>query len=229
MTLPAASQDGFSVFQAMLIVHVSGGGVGLVAGFLAVAAPKGGVLHRRAGTVFVVAMMTMAAFGLALATYRGQSLNMLAAAFTLYLVASAWLTVRRRRAQAGWAELLGCFYALGVAAFAAAVAAGAGASEPEPAGLVFGGLAALAAVLDVRVILRRGVAGVSRLSRHLWRMCAALFVASGSFFLGQMDEIPAALSGPHLFVLAFAPLGALGFWLVRVRFTRPAKSVPVAL
>jgi uncharacterized membrane protein len=228
MTLPAASQDGFSVLQAILIVHVSGGGVGLVAGFLAVAAPKGGVLHRRAGTVFVVAMVTMAAFGLAVAASRGQPLNILAAAFTLYLVASAWLTVRSRRGEAGWAERFGCLYASGVAAFAAAVATGAGAGEPEPAASVFGAVAALAAVLDLRVILRRGVSGVSRLSRHLWRMCAALFVASGSFFLGQMDEIPAALSGPHLFVLAFAPLVALVFWLVRVRFTRSAKSVPVA-
>ena len=41
-----------------------------------------------------------------------------------------------------------------------------------------------------------------------------------------MDEIPQALRGPHLFVLAFAPLAALLFWMIRVRLTRAFKSVP---
>ena len=86
------------------------------------------------------------------------------------------------------------------------------------------GMAAAAA--DLNMILRRGLSGPARIARHLWRMCTALFIASGSFFLGQMDEIPQALRGPHLFVLAFAPLAALLFWMIRVRLTRAFKSVP---
>ena len=65
------------------------------------------------------------------------------------------------------------------------------------------------------------VAGRARLARHLWRMCLALFVAAGSFFFGQADEIPQALRGPHLMIPPFAALGALAFWMVRVRF--PAR------
>ena len=59
-------------------------------------------------------------------------------------------------------------------------------------------------------------------------MCAALFVAAGSFFLGQMDRIPQALHGPHLFVLALAPLAALAFWMFRSRARRRARPVPAA-
>src|SRR6185436_14086230 len=36
---------------------------------------------------------------------------------------------------------------------------------------VFGGVALLAAALDLRMITRGGVVGAQRLARHLWRMC----------------------------------------------------------
>lgn len=229
MTLPVASPDGLPFLQAALILHISGGAVGLVSGFLAVAAPKGRPLHRKAGTVFVVAMLVMAVFAVIVAVNRGQSLNILAGSFTLYMVASAWLTVRRRNGRIGRAEAFGCLYAFGVAATAAFFASRDAGPDgvPDQAVWILGGVAAFAATLDLKVIIARGVAGASRISRHLWRMCAALFIASGSFFLGQMDEIPQALRGPHLIVLALAPLAALLFWMVRVRFIRAAKSVPV--
>lgn len=229
MTLPVASPDGLSLLQVALIVHVSGGAVGLISGFVAVVAPKGRPVHRKAGAVFVVAMMIMAAFAVIVAANRGQSLNILAGLFTLYMVTSAWLTVRRRAGEVGRAEAIGCLYAFGVAAMAAFFASRGSSPEgvPVQAAWIFGGVAVLAAALDLKVILRRGVAGASRTSRHLWRMCTALFIASGSFFLGQMDVIPQAFRGPHLVILALAPLAALLFWMVRVRLARIAKSVPV--
>lgn len=60
----------------------------------------------------------------------------------------------------------------------------------------------------------------ARLARHLWRMCLALFIAAGSFFVGQADEIPQALRGPHLMVPPLAALALMAFWLVRVRQAR---------
>jgi hypothetical protein len=50
---------------------------------------------------------------------------------------------------------------------------------------VFGVVALLASLGDIRMILSRGLQGRHRLVRHLWRMCFSLFIASGSFFLGQ--------------------------------------------
>ncbi len=52
-------------------------------------------------------------------------------------------------------------------------------------------------------------------------MCFALFIASGSFFLGQAQVIPEPLrSMPLLAVLSVAPLVAMGYWVRRVRTRR---------
>ena len=74
----------------------------MAAGLVAVCARKGGRLHRSAGDVFVVAMVVMAVFAAVLGVLRpGQVINVFIAAFTPYLVATAWLTARRRETAAG--------------------------------------------------------------------------------------------------------------------------------
>ena len=56
------------------------------------------------------------------------------------------------------------------------------------------------------------------MARHLWRMCFGLFVATGSFFLGQMKFITEPVRiVPVLLVLAFAPILFLFYWMWRVR------------
>ena len=58
-------------------------------------------------------------------------------------------------------------------------------------------------------------------SPQLWRMCFAFFIATGFFFIGQQDILPAAVRGsPLLFVLGFAPFALMAFWLVRLRFAK---------
>jgi FtsH-binding integral membrane protein len=69
------------------------------------------------------------------------------------------------------------------------------------------------------MILRGGISGASRIARHLWRMSTALFIASGSFCLGQQKIMPVAMRGSvWLFVPVFVPLVLMIFWLIRVRF-----------
>lgn len=83
-------------------LHILGGAIAMAAGLVAVCARKGGRLHRSAGDVFVVAMVVMAVFAAVLGVLRpGQVINVFIAAFTLYLVATAWLTARRRETAAG--------------------------------------------------------------------------------------------------------------------------------
>jgi hypothetical protein len=57
-----------------------------------------------------------------------------------------------------------------------------------------------------------------------------MFIATGSFFLGQQDALPAAVRGsPLLFVMAFAPFAVMAFWLVRLHIDkRPPTSPRVA-
>lgn len=213
--------------DSALFLHIAAGAVAILAGYAALALRKGARPHRVAGDVFCVAMLVMAGFATALGVAAAQWGNVMAGAFAAYLVGSAWLVVRRSPGTTGRLELAGC--AMAVALAAMSVAGGLqGGRDGAPAGASYGFafVAALAAACDVRVIRRGGLTGFERVRRHLWRMCTALFIATGSFFLGQMDEIPQALRGPHLFVLALAPLAALVFWMVRTRRRRRIAPVP---
>jgi hypothetical protein len=90
--------------------------------------------------------------------------------------------------------------------------------------LVFGAIASLAAIGDIRM-LRRGVSGKQRIARHLWRMCFALFVASASIFLARAHLFPVLLQKTGVLSgLSFLPLGLLIFWMFRVRFAKRAMA-----
>jgi hypothetical protein len=89
-----------------------------------------------------------------------------------------------------------------------------------------GAVGLLAAIGDVRMIRRGALRGAPRLARHLWRMCWSLWVATGSFFLGQAKVIPKQFRiWPLLGILAAAPLVALVYWMWRIRVRRVRPSV----
>src|SRR5215467_10635888 len=83
------------VTKLALILHVIAGTIALFAGIVAVSSRKGAGAHRVAGTVFVVSMLVMASLAdyLALAIPE-QIPNLFIGTFTIYLVVTAWLTVR---------------------------------------------------------------------------------------------------------------------------------------
>jgi hypothetical protein len=63
----------------------------------------------------------------------------------------------------------------------------------------------------------------------VWRMCFGLFIATGSFFLGQQQVFPAFLrSSVILTILAILPLPCLIYWVIRVRFGKAYKPQPSA-
>ena len=97
-----------------------------------------------------------------------------------------------------------------------------------PLSLVLGTFILLCVVADVRMLRAGGVRGTARLSRHLQRMCVTLFIAAGSFFLGQAQVMPEALrSIPLLAVLSVAPLVAMGYWVWRIR-TKGTRGISLA-
>jgi hypothetical protein len=153
--------------------------------------------------------------------------NTTAGMFTLYLVASAWATVRRREGEIGRFEVAAVLVPLGVAAMGLGLAlVGPRGSQGDGYATVyaFAVVAALAAACDLRMVRRGGISGVARIARHLWRMGLALFVGTGSLFLGQQQVFPEPLRGsPILLVAALAPLAAMAFWLIRVRLTRQRR------
>jgi uncharacterized membrane protein len=58
-------------------------------------------------------------------------------------------------------------------------------------------------------------------------MCFGLFIATGSFFLGQQQVFPAFLRGSiFLTGLALLPFPLMIYWLIRVRFKNAYKLQP---
>lgn len=218
----------FAIIVTALFLHVGGGSVGIFSGYTAAFARKGGNRHRLFGTVFFGSMLAMGTMGLALSVWIRQFGNIAGGALATYLVATAWLAVKRNPGTVGRSEIALCSAAFATAGLllywgARAATSVKGSYQGYGAAIyfAFGSLAALCAVLDLTVILRRGISGVARLARHLWRMCFALFIAAASFFLGQQKVMPAFMHGsPYLFIPSFTPLVLMIFWLVRVRFAR---------
>jgi hypothetical protein len=223
--------------RSFLFLHIVGGTLAVVSGYAALFAPKGGRLHRRAGMLFVYAMIVMGAGAMVVGLARGKS-TWLGGPLVAYLVLTGMLTVRRAPAPSRTrdAALMMLAVALGVASVAGAIRVFSGPRgpigvAPGVAGVANALVLLLCAAGDFRVLRSGPPTGAKRLARHLWRMCYAMFVATGSFFLGQAKVIPEPLRvWPLLYVLAFLPLPAMFYWLWRVR-RRPGKivtRVPVA-
>ena len=209
-----------------LFGHITGGTIGMISGGVAMFAPKGGRTHKLAGTVFFIAMLTMAGIAAVVAPMLDEArwTNTTAAVFTLYLVATAWVTVSRRPGTLGRFERVIVIVPLGIAATGLGLKL-AGPAVPRPEDFatvyIFAVFSAMAAVADLTMMRRGGLSGIPRVARHLWRMGAALFVATGSFFFGQADLLPAALRATVLpAVLGLAPLVLMAFWIIRVRVPR---------
>lgn len=203
-----------------------------MSGATALFATKGSRPHRAAGTVFFVAMLIMSGCGAYLAYVKPETVSVIAGVLTFYMVGTAWMTVRRQEGEIGRFETAACLVGLATGASAVffgiqASASETGALDGFPAGIYyfFGTVALLAGACDLRLVLRRGIVGAQRIARHLWRMCFALFVATASLFLGQMQVFPEPLRRiEFLAVPVLVVIVLLFFWLIRVRFTRWYRS-----
>ncbi len=207
----------------LLMAHIAGGLIAILAGIAAVAARKGSRLHANAGTWFAVSMLFLGVTATILARMKVEPESGLGGILTCYFVATSWVTARRRDGTTGKFEIVACLLALGTGAAIAWGGLMGAATTPAGRGPVFAiaAFCLLAGLLDLNVVLRGKMTAAQRLSRHLWRMCFAFFIATGSFFLGQQDVMPISVRGsPILFALAFAPFAVMLFWLVRLRFAK---------
>ena len=214
--------------NALLWTHIAGGAVGMVTGVIALAVRKGQRVHRAAGSVFFVAMFAAYAIGAGVAPFldTGQRPNFVAGIMALYLLVSGAMAARRRDARAGGPEVIGLIVALSITVagviflrMGAASPSGTVDGSPPQAFFLFTIAGAFAAAGELHVLVRKQLSNVSRIARHLWRMCFSLFIASGSFFLGQQQVFPEALQDSALlYAVALSPLPVMLFWLSKVRF-----------
>jgi hypothetical protein len=92
--------------------------------------------------------------------------------------------------------------------------------------VLFGVVALVAGVGDLRVLRSGPLNGASRLRRHLWRMSFALFIAALSFFIGQAKVIPEPVRiRPLLALPVVALLVTMLDWLWRVRRRGALRSL----
>jgi hypothetical protein len=233
-------------FTPILVFHICVGILGLLSGAAAMLFRKGSGRHRVSGKIFALSMLSLGASGAYLGFTKDQTLNALMGFLTFYLVATAWLSARRSDGKAvifDWVvpilPLVAGTVLVTYGIEAANSQTGAKEGYPAPAYFFFGFVALLFAIGDVRMLVNGGVFGGQRIARHLGRMCFALFIAAGSFFLGPRNRplrlmttlgfgrqiFPVLLRPSALVLLTVLPLVLMVFWLFRVRFTNAYKKV----
>jgi uncharacterized membrane protein len=213
---------------ALVFVHVTGGTVALITGGIAMLVRKGETVHRYAGSVFFVAMLTMTISAFVVAVIRDQSINISASTVTFYMIVTSWVAATRKDGEIGRFETAALLLGLGVTASAFLFALRGG--DVQVVHYVFGSIAAIGVLSDVNVLARGGLSGRQRIARHLWRMSFAMLVATGAYFAGQPRFVPAILRETNLnFLPIVLVLVLLMFWLVRVRFTRWWSETPPVL
>jgi hypothetical protein len=216
----------------LLAFHIAGGTVGVLSGFAAVSVRKGSRWHGILGNVFFVSILGMSAAGVYLALVKSQMGNVFGGTLTFYLVATAWVTARRKDGGAGVPSFIAMLVALGVGlvivSFGVQAARSGGTRDGVPAGAYFflGSIALLSMAGDARVLFQGGITGSRRISRHLWRMCFALFIASGSVFTARAQFFPAIMRRTGaLMALTMLPLLLMIYWLIRMRIRKtPARN-----
>lgn len=155
-------------------------------------------------------------------------MNIFNGVLTFYLVLSGWYAGRPHRynrVAALWVMLMlvladgGAMLGYGTAALRLPGRSIDG--YPAAMYFLFGSVALLGVVGDLKLLSRGVLSSAERLKRHLWRMCSGLFIASASFFLGQQKTFPPALRGlPVWYAPPLLVLGIMIFWLVRLRISR---------
>jgi hypothetical protein len=157
--------------------------------------------------------------------------NVIGGLMTAYFVGTALTTVRPASPWTRRINAAALTFALGLALVAIVGGIKAiNSSRLSPAGVPFRTIGVmsfvlatvllLAAIGDLRM-MRSGLPGRRRLARHLWRMCFAMFMATGSFFLGQAKVFPKPLRVvPLLMIPALLPLALMLYWLARVTFVK---------
>src|SRR4051812_21113836 len=134
-------------------------------------------------------MVAMCGSAIVMAVVRSQITNVAAGVLTAYLTVTALTTVRPRSASVRALEAgLACvalIFGLTMTTFgfeALASASGRKFGLPSFPFFIFGAIGMLGSAGDYRMIRADGLRGVSRLRRHLWRMCTALTITAASFF-----------------------------------------------
>ncbi len=219
------------------VAHVTSGAIAVLMGAIALAVRKGARTHINMGRVFTLCMGLSSFLGAVLGLIKFETffITFHAGVLGVTLVLSGWLLARGLN---GHRDRL--FVTVGFVNFlntAGLVAAGFCAlTLPDQTLRGFAaadyfflaGMAAIALVSDLVILMRKTLSDRHRIAQHLWRMCLGFFIAAGSAFTGPGASIyPEALRNSGILSLPELTIILLMlFWLFRIVF---GKSRPPLL
>ena len=215
--------------QMILPVHILAGGLALLSGYVALYAAKGANAHRKSGTLFAYAMVTMSLSGAFIAAIHDNAISIVAGLMTFYMVATGMRTVQPRRPGRSGSiappRCSRCLWPPGASSSACRPPAAAVRKRIRCSSSA--SLARSPLVAIIRSTRAGGIEGPRRISRHLWRMCFGMWVAAASFFWGPQNRVPELIRIPALQAVAvLLPIVVMVYWLRRLRKKR--RAAPVA-
>lgn len=177
-------------FNLMLATHVAGGTLALVAGPVAMAAPKGRTLHRASGRAYAIAMAGTAASALILAVATGNQFLLVIAVFSFFLVFNGWRALSQRRLHEGlgarWFDWLVSGLTL---AFSGGLLADGLAGRGDMTSLFFGVVGSFLAMRELRILKGRMLPG-AWLIRHVIGMSAGYIATVSAFAVNALTFLP---------------------------------------
>ena len=184
--------------EALLFVHIAAGFTALGMAGVALGTVKGGVWHRRAGNIYVLAMLAVTLTTFALVAIRPNLFLFVIGIFSFYLVFTGWRAAMLRDGRPRWPDHgAGAVMALtsgGMLALGAAeLLGGAGGAQPVIL-LVFGSIGLTLALSDWRDWRAGPVTGKARIARHLTRMLAGTIATITAAVVVNLDFLPALVT-----------------------------------
>lgn len=178
----------------VIAVHALVGSIVVGSGVLALSLRKGSAQHTLAGRLFVGSMLLMGpvvAAGALSTPGSLSSLGILFVFFIIYLVISAWSTIRQTELPITRLDIAAPAAALCISIAGLVMGfdtinnpSDVADLPPNQAYFFFAALAFVAMLLDANNLRLGGVRGKHRIVRHVWRMACALFFATSTLFTG---------------------------------------------
>jgi len=192
--------------------------VAILAAMAAFYYPKGSSPHKRAGRVFIIAMLIMLISGGIAGVLMGAIAEVFLAALVSYTVVTAWLAGVRYQPVTRVLEYVALAYIL--IFVLAALSMNYGWDKTNASGVyTFNAIIALFfAAGDIRSLMLKGANRAYRLARHIWRISFSLAWAGLAF----SDKIIKMLDSTieRMPFVAFAPAAAIFcvmvYWLFRI-------------
>src|ERR1043165_1957242 len=158
----------------LVVIHVIAAVIGLLSGYLSMLLRKGSNLHRVAGDIFTISMLIMSSTAVFIAAFMHPiMINVVAGLLTIYLITTGWRPGRKREITPARADSAAMAFGFFVGALGWTFGIRSVLTHeslrtriPSPIYFVFGTIALLLAVGDVRMRMRGGVAGAQRVARH---------------------------------------------------------------